>query len=158
MLEPLFGERVVMIKNDKLESVVDFVFGLLVLTVLLTIILMLSGCGTKITAGEVYDKYYEPARTYMIMMPIYHNINKTSFVTYIPMFFDDDEDWVVCIKATVDGKTCTRRFYVPETVYNSISVGDWIDLYDLTPDGYSFNDADRELTDNERSEYEASRS
>ena len=83
----------------------------------------------KLTAGEVINKHYEPARTYVAMMPIATSTGKTTITTMVPYVIYDNEDWVVTIGGTrEDGEYDTKRIYITESYFNSVEYGDWIEL------------------------------
>lgn len=90
---------------------------------LLCTVFFLSSC-QKMKYGTIVEKWHEPYRTYMYMMPIVHSTGKT---TYIPMIMHDNEDW--CIKVTgigTKGDTITRTYYVDRIAYDTLTIGKFI--------------------------------
>lgn len=73
--------------------------------------------------GTITEKWHEPARTYMMLMPV-----STGKVTVlIPYFIYDNEDW--CIKVngvTEKGDTVNRTYYVSPEAYDTLNVGKFI--------------------------------
>lgn len=93
---------------------------------LLCTVFLFSSC-QKMKYGNVVEKWHEPDRTYVYMMPMVHSTGKTTFTTFIPMIMHDNEDW--CIKVTgigVNGDTITRTYYVDSIAYDTLSVGKFI--------------------------------
>ena len=85
----------------------------------LLLAVVLSGCGHSIHEGEIIEKYYEPPRTYTyttmvmvgnMMIPQIH----TGY---------DDEDWVIVVKGVKRKDTITENFYIDETNWKCMSVG-----------------------------------
>lgn len=92
----------------------------------LCITFFLIGC-QKMKYGNVIEKWHEPERTYLYMMPTVRQVGKTSFTTFIPIMMHDNEDW--CIKVTgigIKGDTITRTYYVTPTAYDTLSIGKFI--------------------------------
>lgn len=92
----------------------------------LLLLLVLFSC-QKLKYGNVTERWHEPRRTYMYMMPIVHSNGKTSWTTFIPMTMVDNEDW--CIKVTgigVKGDSITRTYYVDATAFDTLTIGKFI--------------------------------
>lgn len=97
------------------------------IAVLLTSFVLLTGCSSKITEGEIYKKEYQPEETIMIMTPMIHTNGKSSYTTYIPMFYHYPDRWCIWIKATeknVEEEYDTAKYYTTEEVYESCDIGD----------------------------------
>ena len=92
--------------------------------VLVVLVLLLSACSPKITSGEVYDKEYRKAFTTVSFYPLIISNGKTTTTTMVPYTIYYPERWVIFIKSFEDGEWLTEDFYVSETVYNSLSIGD----------------------------------
>lgn len=92
--------------------------------VLVALILLLSACSTKITSGEVYDKEHRDAFTTVSFYPLIISNGKTTTTTMVPYTVYYPERWVIFIKSFEDGEWLTEDFYVSESVYNSINIGD----------------------------------
>ena len=94
------------------------------IAILLAFVLFLSACSPKITSGEVYDKEHRDAFVTVSFYPVGIYNGKTSTTTMIPYTVYYPERWVIFIKSFEDGEWLTEDFYVSESVYNSISIGD----------------------------------
>jgi len=86
----------------------------------------LVGCGPRITAGEVYEKIHEPACTYVLLVPF--RVGKG--IMAVPFLMYDDEDWIIRIRQWDPDKQRYRcaTYYVSEELYNSVEIGDRINL------------------------------
>lgn len=111
------------------------------IAILLAFVLFLSACSPKITSGEVYDKEYREAFVTVSVYPVVTYNGKTSTTTMVPYTVYYPERWVIFIKSFEDGEWITEDFYVSETVYNSISIGDMFECDesrgDLTDEPYT---------------------
>ena len=109
--------------------------------ILLAFVLFLSACSPKITSGEVYDKEYREAFVTVSVYPVVTYNGKTSTTIMVPYTVYYPERWVIFIKSFEDGEWITEDFYVSETVYNSISIGDMFEYDenrgDLTEEPYT---------------------
>ena len=94
------------------------------IALLLVLILFLSACSPKITSGEVYDKEHRDAFVTVFFYPVVTYNGKTSTTKMVPYTVYYPERWVIFIKSFEDGEWLTEDFYVSETVYNSINIGD----------------------------------
>lgn len=97
------------------------------LATLLISTVLLTGCGQKITEGEIYKKEYQPEEMITIITPMVHTNGKTSYTTYIPIVSYYPERWCVWIKAikkNSDGKYETAKYYTTKEVYESCDIGD----------------------------------
>ena len=107
----------------------------------LILIFLLSACSPKITSGEVYDKEHRDAFVTVSMYPVVTYNGKTSTTTMVPYTVYYPERWVIFIKSFEDGEWLTEDFYVSETVYNSINIGDMFEYDenrgDLTDEPYT---------------------
>lgn len=111
------------------------------IAILLVFVLFLSACSPKITSGEVYDKEYREAFTTVSFYPLIISNGKTTTTTMVPYTVYHPERWVIFIKSFEDGEWLTEDFYVSESVYNSISIGDMFEYdenrCDLTDEPYT---------------------
>ena len=109
--------------------------------VLAALVLLLSACSPKITSGEVYDKEHRDAFVTVSFYPLVTYNGKTSTTTMVPYTVYYPERWVIFIKSFEDGEWLTEDFYVSETVYNSINIGDMFEYDenrgDLTDEPYT---------------------
>lgn len=81
-----------------------------------------------ILEGRVVSKHYEPARTWVQIVPI-----ATGKVTMVvPITHFDDEDWII----RVDDGERQQNVYLTEDRYDQTDVGDWWskDPYDQLTD------------------------
>ena len=98
-----------------------------IIFVLLTCLILLTGCGQKITEGEIYEKEFLPEETITIIVPMIHTNVKTSYTTYVPVINHYPDRWRISIKSigkNEDGKYDIADYYTTEEVYNSCKVGD----------------------------------
>ena len=94
------------------------------IAILLVFVLFLSACSPKITSGEVYDKEHRDAFFTVSVYPVVTYNGKTSTTIMVPYTVYYPERWVIFIKSFEGGEWLTEDFYVSESVYNSISIGD----------------------------------
>lgn len=90
------------------------------------IIIALSSC-QKMKYGNVVERWHEPPRTYIQLMPMVICSGKTSTTVLIPYEMHDNEDW--CIKVTgigVKGDTITRTYYLTPESYDTMFVGKFV--------------------------------
>lgn len=98
--------------------------------ILLTLIICcicLTGCGEKITEGEIYEKEFLLEETQVMIVPMVHTNGKTSYTTYMPVTHHYPDRWRISIKSlekNEDGEYDTADYYTTEEVYNSCEVGD----------------------------------
>lgn len=84
----------------------------------------------RLDEGEVVAKWYEPAETRVMLMPMTTLMGKTTITTMIPYTVYDGEDYCVKVKGTYHNKDHTETWYVTEQKYNAINNGDWICIKD----------------------------
>ncbi len=96
--------------------------NLLVLCLISTI--LLSSCGETVIEGEVYHKEFRTAHTTVIMLPLTISNGKTSTTMLMPYTVCYPDRYVIHIKAYQDEEWKTEDFYVSESVYAEIQVGD----------------------------------
>lgn len=99
------------------------------LVCLIFVFLLMCGCSTTITEGEVYAKEYREAFTTVNCYPVVISNGKTTTTMIIPYTVYYPERWVIFIKSFEDGEWLTDDYFVSENIYNSINVGD-IFVYD----------------------------
>lgn len=93
------------------------------------VFLLICGCSPIITEGEVYAKEYREAFTTVNCYPVVISNGKTTTTMIIPYTVYYPERWVIFIKSFEDGEWLTEDYFVSESIYNSINVGD-IFVYD----------------------------
>ena len=90
--------------------------------------ILLQACSSSaLQEGTVIKKWYEPATTYLIMIPTTVMIGKSTTIVMVPYTIIDGEDYCVKIQG-VDEKsdTTTRTLYVPLSMYDTLNVGQYI--------------------------------
>jgi hypothetical protein len=87
--------------------------------------LSLSGCDkvskavnptSQYFSGTVWNKEYEPERKWLEMR------NSTGFT--VPVFFQDDEEFIIRVMRKEEGKYENETFYVDKETFNKLSMGD----------------------------------
>lgn len=89
----------------------------------LTAFLLLSGCGQKLTEGEVYEKNFTEAHDELLMLPVIISDGKSSHTQLIPIWNHYPDTYEICIKAFQDGEWVTAKYYVSESVYDATEIG-----------------------------------
>lgn len=89
------------------------------------LLLLLTGCGDRITQGEVVEKEYEPAHTITQLMPMTQYNGQTTYITFIPIVHAVPDTWRIKIQQFNEqkGKMLTATYSVTEEVYNSVEIG-----------------------------------
>lgn len=95
---------------------------------------LLCACSPSITEGEVYKKEFRPKHIEQTFYPIYSTVNGITFVQLIPSTYFVDDKWVIFIKKynSKEKKWETESFYVNESLYNKLNLGDYF-RYDDYP-------------------------
>lgn len=97
-----------------------------IIFILLIALIIFQSC-KKISSGYIINKWYEPSRTYVALMPIVHSNGKMSYTTFIPYIINDTEDWCINVSGvTKKGDTITKTFYISKSKYESLVIGDFI--------------------------------
>ena len=91
--------------------------------VLFLIVVTFSGCGHRLTEGEVYDKEFSAAHTQTMLLPMTIYNGKTSTTVLIPYTYHYPDTWTISIKDFRDGKWMYARYCVPEEVYTAAEIG-----------------------------------
>lgn len=113
---------------------------LLGIVFMLMILFCLTGCSSKITEGEVYEKEYKASHTEVMVVPITTYNGKTSSVHLIPYVYSYPDRYIIRIKKFVDNKWEQAEYYVPKDVYDGINIGDHFEYVkdrDLTEEPYT---------------------
>lgn len=86
---------------------------------------LLLGCGRELEEGEVIGKRYEPARNFVMLIPVVTSCGKSCTNTMmIPYLVHDDEDYILTVRGTdTDGEVITESWYVDKTTYESVEEG-----------------------------------
>lgn len=117
-----------------------FLKGTGLIIILFATVLILSGCSSKITEGEVYEKEYKEAHTSVAVVPITTYNGKTSSVHMIPYVYRYPDRYIIKIKKFEDNEWKQADYYVPKDVYDGINVGDqfeYVEGRDLTEEPYT---------------------
>lgn len=89
----------------------------------------LLGCNQQLQEGRVIQKQHEAAREWVQLMMIPMSTGKTTTVTPVPVYHQDDEDFWVELEYCEENGTCqTERVYVSEERYYRILVGEYLVL------------------------------
>lgn len=83
--------------------------------------LLLYSCN-RLESGEVLNKEYEPATTFVMFMPMV--IDDKGNTIMIPYIIYDNEDYKLTVRGQYEGKTRFETVYVTEACYKSTLVGD----------------------------------
>ncbi len=114
------------------------------------VITLISGCGDKITEGEITDKEYEEAYTTVVVAPITVSNGKTCSTTIIPMTCSYPDRWRIDIRSInpdKSGEYETATYYTTKDVYDDCEIGGMF-KYDKS------RDYDKEPVQKERKEEE----
>lgn len=86
---------------------------------LIIAVILLTGCGCK--KGEIYEKEFREARTWVQMVPIIHTNGKTSWTQMVPIVHSHPDEYIIKIRS-LDGKD-VGTYYVEKEVYDECEVG-----------------------------------
>lgn len=86
--------------------------------------LLLTGCGSSISAGYITEKVIEPETTWIQYVCAGYD-SKGVCIVQTPIFHTDDEDYRFDIK---DDSGETGYVYVEYGTFESYQVGEWVDL------------------------------
>lgn len=102
------------------------------ITCLLAILCFVSCSKTvpKLKEGYVIEKWYEPTRTYVTMMPMVVSNGKSSTVIMIPFSITDYADWCLKIRGKYNNEEMIEIIYVSQNQYDSLSLGSHLKLTD----------------------------
>jgi hypothetical protein len=84
------------------------------------LVVAISSCCRPIDKGKIISKRYEPFRTYYYTSTVM--VGKVPIMT--TQLGTDDEDWIITVKGIVEKDTIIQEFYITQSYYNSISIGD----------------------------------
>ena len=95
-------------------------------TLILLLILMLPvlfwDC-EKLRYGNVIKKWYEPARTYMVFMPVM--CGKSTII--VPYIMYDDQDWCIQVEGVGTKNNLVKQtYYVPKAQFDSLAIGSFL--------------------------------
>lgn len=89
---------------------------------------MFSGCGNKITEGQIYEKEFVPAHTEIVLIPMAFPGGKTVKTRLMPQIRSYSDTWYIRIQSTEvdeDGKREKAEYSVTEEIFNQYEVGDF---------------------------------
>lgn len=81
----------------------------------------LSGCGKKITEGEIYSKEFREEDTWLQMVPLVNTNGETVDISYIPIVHHHPDEYVISIRDLESDKTAD--YYVESEVYDECEIG-----------------------------------
>ena len=133
--------------NRKHNPMVSLAALLLLATILVWIC---AGCSPALTEGEVYEKVFEPAETFVQIVPIVISNGKTYTTVCVPYTYHFPDRWVIKIREPqADGSYLTEKFYVTKEVYDATPIGSqfvYDESRDLLEEPYTKEEADTETT------------
>ncbi len=92
-----------------------------IISILIILVMIISGCQASVTTGTVADMTYIPAHTMIIMQ----TVNTGSFSTTVPITTSYPDIWYVVIEGYDENNEYHQTTYsVSEEEYNSINIGD----------------------------------
>lgn len=97
--------------------------------VMLCCILCLTSCN-KLKEGYVVEKWYEPTRTYVTLMPLVISNGKSTTTIMMPYVITDYEDWCIKIKGKYKDEERIETIYISQQQYDCMSIGDYLKLTD----------------------------
>ena len=109
-------------------------------SLLLICLLLLTGCSSEITEGEVYQKEFKPSHSEVRFVPLTMYNGKTSTMILMPFTYYYPDRYVVYIKSFIDNEWKTADYYIPKEIYETINMGDQFEYVkgrDLTSEPYS---------------------
>ena len=92
-------------------------------------VLCLASCN-KLEEGDVVEKWYEPARTYVAVMPMTILTGKSTTTIMVPYVVTDNEDWCVKIKGKYKGEERVEIVYISQKQYECVRTGSHLKLTD----------------------------
>lgn len=103
--------------------------------IVLVLAILLGGCGSQITEGEIYEMEFLPECTQTTIIPVVHINEEMTYTTYVPVISHYPDRWKIYIRSeeAENGTYDTAVYYTTEEVYNEYSVGDFF-LYDSERD------------------------
>ena len=91
---------------------------ILTLIIILIIgILTLTGCASKISSGEVYQKEFKEAHNEVSIIPVITSNGKTTYTRMIPYIYYYPDRYIIYIKKFEDNEWKTASYYTTKEVY-----------------------------------------
>lgn len=94
------------------------------ITILIIGLFTLTGCASKITSGEVYQKEFKEAHNEVRMIPVITSNGKTTHTRMIPYIYHYPDRYIIYIKKFEDNEWKTASYYTTKEVYESINIED----------------------------------
>ena len=92
--------------------------------IFILISLFIFSCSENLKQGKVIEKWYEPEKTVMQMIPITHQIGKNIYTTYMQIPIRQPEKYCISVKGIGErGDTLIKTFTIDKTIYDTISIG-----------------------------------
>lgn len=114
---------------------------IVIITVLILIsLLVLTGCSSKITEGEVYQKEFKPEYTEVRIIPMCISNGKTMHTIMIPFTYRYPDRYIVYIKKYIDNEWKTANYYVTKEIYETVNIEDqfkYVEGRDLSEEPYT---------------------
>ena len=82
---------------------------------------LLTGCGDRITEGEIYAKEFRKEYTWTALIPMVHTNGKTTFTTLIPVIHHHPDEYVISIRDLESDEMAD--YYVEPEVYEQCEIG-----------------------------------
>ena len=101
---------------------------------LLVLALVLTGCDSELTEGEIYGKEFLPRKTMVMCVPIVHSDGKTSYTTIVPMIFNYPDRWRIDIRSldvNEKGEQETASYFTSKEVFDECDIGN---IFSYEPD------------------------
>ena len=92
--------------------------------VLIILLLILTGCTSKISSGEVYQKEFKEAHTEVRVIPLIRSNGKTTYTTMMPYIYHYPDRYIIYIKKFEDNEWKTASYYTTKEVYESTNIED----------------------------------
>lgn len=101
----------------------------LVVSIISLYIMLLSGCSSGITDGEVYDKEFVPEKSWVQMIPIVHYNGKYSWTQMVPIWHHHPDEYIIRIRKynESDRRYETNQFYTDKDTFDKCEIGDWFE-------------------------------
>ena len=94
---------------------------------LFVLVLLLTGCGNKLTEGEIYGKEFIPEYETITYVHIVHSNGKTSYTTMMPILLHYPDRWRIDIRSlnrNEKGEYETASYFTSEEVFDECDIGD----------------------------------
>jgi hypothetical protein len=87
---------------------------------------LVLGCGDQIEKGNIINKEFIPAHSYMTMQPIINSNGEITSITYIPITHFISDRYIITIEGyNKNDKKVQQQLYVNKNIYDSYSIGQY---------------------------------